>query len=154
MSTYQSVKIIDGFSTCFRQWKAIDTHCSQLHGYAISFELTFEGKLDHRNWTYDYGGFKRATHQIGGLNPSDWFKYMFDHTTIIAADDPFLSQFQELANSDVMNIRILPAVGCELFAQFVFETVNQFLFLETSGRVSLAQVKCIENQKNSAIYKL
>ena len=38
---YKSTKIIDGFSTCFRQWKATHSHCQYLHGYSISFKLIF-----------------------------------------------------------------------------------------------------------------
>lgn len=35
-------------STAFRQWKA-DSHCNQNHGYALSFEATFESySLDDR----------------------------------------------------------------------------------------------------------
>ena len=27
MGRFLSSKVFDGFSTCFRQWKATDTHC-------------------------------------------------------------------------------------------------------------------------------
>jgi len=50
---HQSTKIFDGFSTVFRQWRAKETHCSYLHGYGVSFKVTFEGQLDHRNWVWD-----------------------------------------------------------------------------------------------------
>ena len=43
---YKSTKLFDGFSCCFRQWKAEDTHCKFLHGYGISFRVTFEGDLE------------------------------------------------------------------------------------------------------------
>ena len=45
MAKYQSTKLFDGFSCCFRQWKAETTHCRFLHGYGISFRVTFEGDL-------------------------------------------------------------------------------------------------------------
>jgi 6-pyruvoyltetrahydropterin/6-carboxytetrahydropterin synthase len=41
MAKFKSTKIFDGFSTVFRQWKAEDTHCKFLHGYGISFKITF-----------------------------------------------------------------------------------------------------------------
>ena len=47
---FQSTKIFDGFSTVFRQWKANETHCQFLHGYAISFKITFEGNLDEKKY--------------------------------------------------------------------------------------------------------
>jgi hypothetical protein len=28
MSKFQSTKLFDGYTACFRQWKAEDTHCS------------------------------------------------------------------------------------------------------------------------------
>jgi 6-pyruvoyltetrahydropterin/6-carboxytetrahydropterin synthase len=50
----------------FRQWKAEDTHCKFLHGYAVSFRVWFEGELDHRNWVWDFGGMKRSKTKING----------------------------------------------------------------------------------------
>ena len=49
METFKSTKLFDGFSTCFRQWRAEDTHCKFLHGYAVSFRVWFKGELDERN---------------------------------------------------------------------------------------------------------
>ena len=40
-----STKVFDGFSCCFRQWKATTTHCQFLHGYGVSFKVWFEGDL-------------------------------------------------------------------------------------------------------------
>jgi 6-pyruvoyltetrahydropterin/6-carboxytetrahydropterin synthase len=48
MKTFKSTKLFDGYSACFRQWKAEGTHCRFLHGYAVSFRVWFEGDLDHR----------------------------------------------------------------------------------------------------------
>ena len=56
MAKFQSTKLFDGYSTCFRQWQAEGTHCKFLHGYAVSFRVWFEGDLDHRNWVFDVGG--------------------------------------------------------------------------------------------------
>ena len=38
---FESQKVFDGYSACFRQWKAEGTHCKFLHGYAVSFKLGF-----------------------------------------------------------------------------------------------------------------
>ena len=70
MKTYTSTKLFDGYSTCFRQWKAKGTHCQFLHGYAVSFRVWFEGDLDHRNWVFDFGGMKRAKAKINGMTLS------------------------------------------------------------------------------------
>ena len=70
MAKFQSTKLFDGFSCVFRQWKAEDTHCKYLHGYALSFRIWFEGELDERNWVWDFGGMKRAVGKIESLSVS------------------------------------------------------------------------------------
>jgi 6-pyruvoyl-tetrahydropterin synthase len=41
---------------------------NSLHGYGISFKVTFEGELDDRNWVWDFGGMKRAKTLIDGMH--------------------------------------------------------------------------------------
>jgi 6-pyruvoyltetrahydropterin/6-carboxytetrahydropterin synthase len=149
---FQSTKVYDGFSCVFRQWKAEGTHCSYLHGYAVSFKIIFEGELDEKNWVFDFGGMKRAEGKIDGLNPKHWFEYMFDHTTIIAQDDPYLSLFNQMDTQGTIQLRILPSVGAEKFAEYVYKKVNTFIQEETQGRVRVVSVEARENEKNSAIY--
>ena len=154
MSKYQSTKIFDGFSTVFRQWAAEDTHCKFLHGYDVEIRITFEGDLDHRNWVWDFGGMKRAKCTIDGMNPKAWLDYMFDHTTVIAPDDPELENFKDMDARGVIQLRVLEGpVGAEKFAKFIYDKVNPFLQEETGGRVKIAQVEFFENKRNSAIYK-
>lgn len=150
---FNSVKLFDGFSTCFRQWRAEGTHCKFLHGYSISFEVTFRGELDEKNWVWDFGGMKRAKGKIDGRNPKEWMDYMFDHTTIIAEDDPQIDKFKILDNLGVIQLRILPQVGAERFAEFVFNKLNDFVIEETDGRVEIIKVKFMENNKNSSTYE-
>jgi 6-pyruvoyltetrahydropterin/6-carboxytetrahydropterin synthase len=151
-ATFQSTKVYDGFSCVFRQWKAEGTHCSYLHGYAVSFKIIFEGELDEKNWVFDFGGMKRAKGHIDGKNPKQWFDYMFDHTTIIAQDDPYLSLFNQMDTQGTIQLRILPSVGAEKFAEYVYKKVNTFIQEETQGRVRVVSVEARENEKNSAIY--
>ena len=155
---FTSQKLYDGYSTCFRQWKAEDTHCKYLHGYAISFRVTFEGELDERSWVFDFGGMKRAKNKIyfadKEFSPNEFFTYLLDHTTIVAEDDPEIETFRELNKKGVIQLRILPSVGCERFAEFLFVTINNFVLLETEGRVKISEVVVYENNKNSATYKV
>ena len=154
MGKYQSTKVFEGFSCVFRQWRADGTHCKYIHGYGVSFKVWFEGDLDHKNWVWDFGGMKRAKGTIDGMNPKAWFDYMFDHTVVIAPDDPELETFQELDRKGVVQLRILEGpVGAEKFAKFVYDKVNSFIQQETDGRVSVTQVEFFENKRNSAIYK-
>ena len=149
---FQSTKIFDGFSTVFRQWRADGTHCQFLHGYGISFKITFEGELDERNWVWDFGGMKRAKGTIDGMNPKAWMDYMFDHTTIVAKDDPYVFTFQELHDCGVIQLRVIPATGAEQFAKYIYDKVNKFVLEETNNRVRVTQVEFKEHNKNSAIY--
>ena len=150
---YQSTKLFDGFSCCFRQWKAETTHCRFLHGYGVSFRVTFEGNLDHRNWVWDFGGMKRAKTLIDDMQPKAWMDHMFDHTVIVAKDDPKLDTFQAMEVMGTIQLRIVEATGAEKFAEFIFNKLNEFVHKETHGRVRIAQVEFMEHGKNTAIYK-
>ena len=150
---FQSTKVFDGYSTVFRQWRADGTHCQFLHGYGISFKIVFEGDLDERNWVWDFGGMKRAKGTIDGMNPKAWLDYMLDHTTIMAEDDPLLDTFKTLDATGAVQLRILPAVGAERFAEYFYNKLNNFVQAETEGRVKVIQVEFREHEKNTAFYK-
>jgi len=153
MGKHQSSKVFDGFSTVFRQWKAQDTHCRFFHGYGISFKVYFEGKLDDRNWVWDFGGMKRAKTKIDGMSPKAWMDYMFDHTILVAKDDPMLNLINELEHNKIAQVRVVEATGAEKFAEFIFGKLNTFVQTETDGRVRVAKVEFMEHGKNTAIYE-
>ena len=153
MSKFQSTKLFDGFSTVFRQWKAEGTHCRFLHGYGVSFRVWFEGELDERNWVFDFGGMKRAKGNIDGKNPKEWMDYMFDHTTIIATDDPGIGGFRTMNELGIIQLRELEAVGAEQFAKYIYDKLNTFVQEETNSRVSVVRVEFMEHAKNTAIYE-
>ena len=153
MGKYQSTKVFDGFSCVFRQWKAEGTHCKYVHGYGVSFKVWFEGELDEKNWVWDFGGMKRAKGTIDGMNPKAWMDYMFDHTMIVAEDDPFLESFKLMDRAGAAQVRILPAVGAEKFAEYVFNKLQEFIHTETEGRVRVVRVDFMEHGRNSAIYE-
>ena len=153
MSKFQSTKLFDGFSTVFRQWKAEGTHCRFLHGYGVSFRVWFEGELDERNWVFDFGGMKRAKGNIDGKNPKEWMDYMFDHTTIVATDDPGIGGFRTMNELGIIQLRELEAVGAEQFAKYIYDKLNTFVQEETNSRVSVVRVEFMEHAKNTAIYE-
>ena len=152
MGKFQSSKVFDGFSTVFRQWKATTTHCRFVHGYGVSFKVYFEGDLDHRNWVWDFGGMKRAKTQIDGMSPKAWMDYMFDHTMIIAEDDPWIDAFKQMDEAGVAQVRVIPATGAEKFAEYIYNKLNDFVLTETDGRVKVSKVKFAEHGKNAAYY--
>ena len=147
MNEYRSTKIFDGYSIAFRQWKAEHSHCKYIHGYAMKFKVTFMGNLDDLNWVCDFGSFKR-----NGIK--EHLSYMFDHTTIVAKNDPELESFKKLSSQDLIQLRILTDVGCEKFAKYVFEYINNIIQKETKGRVKVLKVESYEGgTNNSAIYQ-
>jgi 6-pyruvoyltetrahydropterin/6-carboxytetrahydropterin synthase len=144
---YRSTKTYDhneGLSCCFRQWRAVHSHCQLIHGYALAFKFVFAaGELDNRNWCFDFGGLKDVKR---------WLHEHFDHTMIVAQDDPCLPAFQALAASNLVDLRILPAVGCEAVAEFVFSHVDAVVCESTEGRVWVESVEVREHGGNSAMY--
>ena len=111
-----------------------------------------EGDLDHRNWVFDFGGMKRAKNKIAGMAPKDFFTHLLDHTTIIAEDDPYLEQFKQMHSDGIIQLRVMEATGCERFAEYLYNTINSFLKVETEGRVRATKVEVYEHERNSASY--
>jgi 6-pyruvoyltetrahydropterin/6-carboxytetrahydropterin synthase len=95
---------------------------------------------------------KRAEGKIDGMNPKEWMDYMFDHTCLVAEDDPGINGFKTMDGLGVVQLRLLPAVGAEQFAKFIYDKVNPFIIEETAGRVKVSKVEFMENNKNSATY--
>ena len=96
---------------------------------------------------------KRAKNNIEGKTPKDYFAWLLDHTTVVAEDDPYLDLFKQMNSDGIIQLRILPAVGCERFAEFLYGKINDFLFLETNGRVKAIKVEVYEHERNSASYE-
>ncbi len=144
---FRSAKTYDhneGLSCCFRQWRAAHSHCQMLHGYALAFKFVIATHdLDEHNWCFDFGGMKPV---------KAWLHEMFDHTMLVAADDPQLSMFHDMAANGLVSLRILPAVGCEAFARHAHGHVGRFITERTTGRAWLEAVEVREHGGNSATY--
>jgi len=95
---------------------------------------------------------KRAKGTIDGMNPKAWMDYMFDHTMIVAEDDPFLESFKRMDEAGVVQLRVVPHVGAERFAEYIYTKLNHFVQDETDNRVQVVKVEFMEHGKNSAIY--
>jgi 6-pyruvoyltetrahydropterin/6-carboxytetrahydropterin synthase len=132
-----------GLSACFRQWRA-ESHCRLLHGYALAVKLTFGAvELDVRNWVVDFGSLK-SLKQI--------LQDTFDHTLLVAEDDPWLHKLKELEIYGLARVVVVPACGCEKFAEMIFEVTE--IWLKDNGyipRVKLIAVEVKEHGANSAI---
>ena len=133
-------------STAFRQWIA-ESHCNVLHGYALTFKATFEAtELDVRSWVVDFGSLKSF---------KGWLEKMFDHTTLVAEDDPKLNWFREANKHHIIDMREVVATGCEATARLVFEYLESWL--KDNGytpRVILIKLEVSEHQGNSAYVRI
>ena len=90
---------------------------------------------------------------FGGLKPiKQWLEYYFDHTLLINEDDPEIEFFREMDKRELCQLRVLPNIGMEGSAKFIYDYVNKWLHDNTQGRVYLHSVQCRENEKNSATY--
>jgi len=174
MAKYYSTKTYGndrGLSCCFRQWRATHSHCSTLHGYSIGIKLIFEcDTLDDKNWCMDFGGLKEF---------KAWADYMFDHTLIIAEDDPHLDFFKIMNNKGnipgsgtlpewdklkphergaLCDLRIVEGVGCEMFAKMAYDKmadllVNGNMRYPINPTVRIKSVEVFEHGANSATYE-
>ncbi len=173
MANYLSTKTYGndrGLSCCFRQWRSTHSHCSLLHGYSIGIKLVFESHtLDDRNWVMDFGGLKAF---------KEWSEWMFDHTLVVAKDDPHLEMFKKMAElglqdqGGVCDLRIVEAVGCEKFSELVYKEMDKILKKYQRGEtytlpngktfearypvgkyVYLRSAEVFEHTGNSAVYE-
>ena len=142
---YVSTKVIPMGSTAFRQWRA-DSHCKLIHGYRLQCKLWFTAdELDDKNWIYDFGGCKEIKNIL---------EKQYDHTTVVAADDPELDTFKLLSEKGMIDLRIAEkGVGIERTAEWVYENANKFVTEQTNNRVRIIKVEVWEHEGNSAIYE-
>jgi 6-pyruvoyltetrahydropterin/6-carboxytetrahydropterin synthase len=147
-----------GLSAVFKQFRAPETHCSKLHGYALAFEVCFEGEdLDNRNWLISFGDLKPF---------KQWLQDTFDHKLVVSIHDPHLRLLLALEEAGGCDLMYVEEVGCEMFAQMAYNWLNehlnqlaprqagkkyQFIDMEESG-VRVKYVMCSEHNGNSAIY--
>ena len=116
----------------YRQWRA-DSHCRFLHGYALSFHLEFEfDTLDARNWCMDFGGLKPLKEKL-----EEWF----DHTLLLALDDPQYAEIKRLGDLGLAKITEVERTGCEGIADFLYKYING-VFLPQYGAAEAERIWC------------
>ena len=144
---YVSTKRYDhdrGYTIAYRQHLA-DSHCKYIHGYSLAFEFEFESEtLDVRNWVCDFGGFSTL---------KDFLDEHFDHTLLVAQDDPQLDQIRMLDGAGLAQVREVVKTGCEGLAEYLFWWINE-IWMEQNGyvpRVFCRSVRVWETPGNSAM---
>ncbi|GAB3023607.1 6-carboxytetrahydropterin synthase [Mycobacterium bourgelatii] len=128
------------FPCCYRSWSRQGKHV-YLHGYELSFDIEFacaetepdsEAVLNNRV-------LKDVRTEL---------RRQFDHTTLVAADDPHLELFELLAERGVIDLRIMISTGMQASAAWVFDTVDSIVFQATAGRVWVSRVIARESRNN------
>jgi len=121
---------------------------------------------------------------FGGLKEfKAWADYMFDHTLVIAEDDPMLDRFKLMSGwssnpehdgkpervqvepylrQGICDLRVVPGVGCEMFAKLCYDNMARILNnlkQENNSRypvnagVRVKSAEVFEHAGNSAIYE-
>ena len=140
--TYTSER---GYAVAYRQWRA-DSHCNKIHGYAMGFHFEFESDdLDARNWVVDFGSLKSLKDKL-----DDWF----DHTCLVAQDDPEFEMFKLLHEKNLIKMVVVEKTGCEGLAEWLYKYIDEVWMPENGyyDRCRIVKVEVRETPSNSASY--
>ncbi|MFT3798100.1 6-carboxytetrahydropterin synthase [Microbacterium sp.] len=134
-------KLFDDLPCAHRAW-AHDGLCRFLHGYERSFEIEFvcrELEAD-TGFVVDFGKLKPFRSML---------ERQFDHTTLIADNDPELELFRELGRRGVIDLRIMSGTNMEASAAWVLKHGTALLREQTDDRVRIRSIVARESRKNS-----
>ena len=134
-------KLFDDLPCCHRSW-AHEGRGFFLHGYERSFEVEFAcAEVEPGT------GFVVDLRTLKAVRAA--LRHQFDHTTLIAEDDPHRDAFEMLAERGVIDLRIMDNSGMEGSAAWVFEAAERIIGLATSGRVWVSRVEARESRNHS-----
>lgn len=142
----------DAFPCAYRQWRASDKPngkpgCNCVHGYSFSMKFYFgTNDLDVRRWAMDYGGLSELKKIL---------ETQFDHTLLVAEDDPHLDWYKEAEKRGIARLTILPNLGCESLADMLYKYVNGVYIPDLLGQAEADRLWCYkvevrETQANMA----
>ena len=154
----------EGFAVAYRQWRAdrksgkpadavytVDEipGCSAIHGYAMSFHFEFTSKtVDARNWVVDFGSLRPL---------KEFLKQTFDHTLLVATDDPHYEEFVRLRELGLCKLVEVENTGCEALSKFLLDYINEYFLPEhypnsENQEIWCSMVEVRETPSNSARY--
>lgn len=128
----------------YHQWRDKGGDCYFLHGYSLSFYFEFESdSLDFRNWVVDYGGLRPLKDKL-----EEWF----DHTLLVASDDPNRDDLVRLGTLGIAKVTEVEATGCEAIADFLYKWLNTGFIQEMGfpSDVWCCKVAVRETERNMA----
>ncbi|MGH3373725.1 MAG: 6-pyruvoyl trahydropterin synthase family protein [Actinoallomurus sp.] len=142
---FSVVKLFDDLPCAHRSW-AHGGKCAFLHGYERSFEVEF-GCSDFEpktGFVVDFGDLKDVRVLI---------QEQFDHTTLIAGDDPERELFERLGRAGAMDVRIMDHTGMEGAAEWVYRNADRLIRERTADRVRVIRVTARESRKNAVVLR-
>lgn len=133
-------RVFDSLPCCHRSW-ANQGKRFFLHGYERAFEVEFACAE-----TESGTGLVVDAGTVSEIRAA--LRYQFDHTTLIADDDPQRDLFELLADRGVIDLRVMDQTGMEGSAAWVFDTAERIVDLATGGRVWVSRIEASESRNN------
>ncbi|MFK8850085.1 6-carboxytetrahydropterin synthase [Streptomyces sp. Ac-502] len=144
-AAFTVTKLFDDLPCCHRSW-AHEGKCAFLHGYERTFEIEFAcAALDPATgFVVDFSALKGVRALLAS---------QFDHTTLVAENDPERAMFEELAKRGVVDLRVMKHTGMEGAAAWVLEEAGRLIQESTGGRVWISRVEARECRKNAVVLR-
>ena len=79
-----------------------------------------------------------------------WLRSNFDHKTLVASDDPKLSEFQLLKENGIIDLVVVESTGVEMFAKMAMEYSSKLIEQNYGNRCWVESVTVREHGANSA----
>jgi len=120
-------------------------HCRFIHGHNWGIKITFVAThLDENGFVIDFGRLKFI---------KQWIDNNLDHALLLNEDDPervWLTT--HLIPKDTAKILTVPDGSAEGLAIYFHKIFNAMVQEQSGGRVHVARIEVLEDQKNSASY--
>jgi 6-pyruvoyltetrahydropterin/6-carboxytetrahydropterin synthase len=130
----------DGLPCCQRVWTGTGKQAF-LHGYERTFEIEFACAE-----TEPGSGLVVNNECIKTIRAA--LRFQFDHTTLVAADDPQRDLFELMAINGVIDLRIMDNTGTQCCAAWVFDTAERIVGPATQGRVWVSRIEARQSRNN------
>jgi 6-pyruvoyltetrahydropterin/6-carboxytetrahydropterin synthase len=133
-------EVFDNLPCCHRSW-ANPGKRFFLHGYERTFEIEFAcAETEPDTGLVLYPNALKEVQEV--------LRKQFDHTTLIAMNDPDRDLFELLADRGVIDLRVMENTGIGGSAAWVFDTVDSIVGKATRGRVWVSRIKARESDTN------